>query len=386
MPSSANINRSIAIIKEYLMVNIYKQARLDLLTQQTVLSRIMRVLALPDTPITLDDVYSDLVHLLERPELNSGIREQIIRLIGPVEPPITILDIGDPEHGNMGAMFSADSKRLLAGGHYLGVQLWSVEHPERLFATNVPEIALDRPIFPPTGDHILTGASDAKIRVWSSHSGELLREIAQPYSTVYSLVFSPTGDYLLACCGDQSVEFIVSLVEADTLTEVHALTDKRTIAYSATFSPDGRFILTGHGHDLCQIRLWDIQTRQVVHVLDNLEREIDEIVFSPDGQYFAAVTPEKVWLWKWSSLQLLYCLDNHLSPISFSPDSKCLLATDRLSRQIHLYNINTGERLHTFKWLVGIPSTLAFSPDGEYMAIGDRYGKIRLWRYRDAYQ
>ncbi len=64
--------------------------------------------------------------------------------------------------------------------------------------------------------------------------------------------------------------------------------------------------------------------------------------------------------------------------LAYSPDGKTIAGVGR-SSMIHIWDIETGKKQHTFsghKWSV---ETLAFSPDGKTLASGSLDGTILLW-------
>ena len=120
-------------------------------------------------------------------------------------------------------------------------------------------------------------------------------------------------------------------------------TDSRT--YSITVSPDGNIIATGH---YGEIRLWNIEEPIPLDAIPqpNNSSRAYALAFSPCGKYIASGT------WWQRGIKKM---------------------------AIRLWDIATGENLHTFWGHTTDVQSLAFSPDGTLLASGGFDGTILLW-------
>ena len=106
------------------------------------------------------------------------------------------------------------------------------------------------------------------------------------------------------------------------------------------FSHDGKMLVSGHTNRT--IRLWDLETGQA--------RTIEE----PDGQTY------------------------DMRGVAISNDGT-RIASACTDKKVRLWDVRAGRVLHTFpRFGEGIVSTVAFSPDGRYLAAGSWDG-AGLW-------
>lgn len=99
---------------------------------------------------------------------------------------------------------------------------------------------------------------------------------------------------------------------------------------SASFSPDGRLVVTTSiDHDG---RTWDVKTGDVLRVLRGHFALVTDASFSPDGHWIATAGPTTAGLWDTRSGRLLIYLRGHrrlLTSVSFDAAGKHILTSSR---------------------------------------------------------
>ena len=184
-------------------------------------------------------------------------------------------------------------------------------------------------------------------------------------------------------------------------TSLRGHTDNVT---SVAFSPDGQILASGSTDET--IRLWDVNTSELIEILEGHTDDVTSVAFSPDGQTLASgSTDETIRLWDVNTGELLETLEGHrreVTSVAFSPDGKTL-ASGSTDDTIRLWNpktkVNTGQALWNLetgaqieqqtdntelllrtleghRWEV---TSVAFSPDGKTLASGSTDETTRLW-------
>ena len=89
-------------------------------------------------------------------------------------------------------------------------------------------------------------------------------------------------------------------------------------------SPDGKFLLLNN-------KLWDIESENYFLNLDTYDRKIQSATFSPDGKYMLTSCDDYATLWDLKTGQYFYSISHEIKNdcrVIFSPDgSKCAFST-----------------------------------------------------------
>jgi hypothetical protein len=100
--------------------------------------------------------------------------------------------------------YSADSKRLAAGGADKTVRVWDTATGRELLTLRGHENEVRGVVFSPDGTRLASASVDKTVRVWDAASGRELLTLSGHASIVHGVAFSPDGAHL-ASAGDVRV-------------------------------------------------------------------------------------------------------------------------------------------------------------------------------------
>jgi WD40 repeat protein len=304
------------------------------------------------------------------------------------------------------AAFSPDRKLYALGDTDKVVAVRDLETRKRLQTLQGHTGEISALAFSPDGKTIATAsdAEDDPIRLWDAATGKETRALrwmkkggakgeGRAFVTrVTSLEFSPDGK-LLAAAGnvvtypyaepqkiDREYAGTIHLWDVAAGKVAQTLTAGKTDIGHASFSPDGRFIVSGSGDDdraKAGVKVWDAATGKLVRTLaDSYEyHDAVSVRVSPDGRHVAAADTQSGALWDMNSGARLRELDagGHLA---FSPDGKYVANG---ASSAFLWDVSTGEKLRTLGGYSGAPNALAFTDGGKTLLIGGWDNKFRVW-------
>ena len=199
-------------------------------------------------------------------------------------------------------------------------------------------------VFSPDGRSILTGTRKNVVRLWDSKTGDIIRTFVNHASLFdhRALDFSPDGRFILTCADNTAFVW-----NALTGKLTQTLRGHDQIITSGAFSPDGSRVLTGSGDK--SVRLWNSRSGDFIASFIDSERarssssslggRISSVTFSPDGRFILTGSFEGAQLWDSFNRILLWSFtDDDLGASSaiFSPDGTQIL-TLNLERDASLW-------------------------------------------------
>jgi WD40 repeat protein/tRNA A-37 threonylcarbamoyl transferase component Bud32 len=177
------------------------------------------------------------------------------------------------------ARFSSDCRLVAAADVTGAVRIWDARSGQALVSVRhappIRDVA-----FSPDGRYLITGGVDGMARVWRLFGGQLAGEMRHGQAFTHAVIqvsFSPDGRHNVLVAGaDNTVRVWAETVPASPLLR-HS--DRVT---RASFSPDGRFVLTACADGT--VRVWDLAAgRLAIPPLEGDER-VTHVAFGADGR------------------------------------------------------------------------------------------------------
>jgi WD40 repeat protein len=150
-------------------------------------------------------------------------------------------------------------------------------------------------------------------------------------------------------------------------------------AVGLAFSPDDRYLVVGH--DDGELSLWDARTRTRLRRIGKEEDMIWCVRYTPDGSKLLVGNDDGslgVWdtaTWKLASRWTVG--EAPLLDIACARDNRTVALTQY--DEVSLWDLGSRARTHTFHRFDSPVLSLAFSPDGRYLAVAGEEGRTSLW-------
>jgi WD40 repeat protein len=133
------------------------------------------------------------------------------------------------------------------------------------------------------------------------------------------------------------------------------------------------------------VLVWDVTTRSGRWVGRELSTRIRHVAWSPDGTRLVGAGDDGV-VYVWDALvgtlqQRLPGYQGRVNDVAWSHDGTRLASCGRMrdGGELLVWDMQNGERIHTFAEHAGIVSTVAWGPSRELLVSGDGDGMLRWW-------
>jgi WD40 repeat protein len=294
--------------------------------------------------------------------------------------------------GAKGAMvralcYSPDGKRLAIAGRRIPMRCVDSETAKETVKFGDQEVDYDTQLaFSPDGKRLAAARRNA-VRVWDVATGKELLPSDRLLYGVRALAVSPGGQQLIIADGE-----CLRMYDLATRKEIWKCTgEERDDTYHIAFAPDGKTFVAGY---VSRLRFHDAVTGKIRHTwgrgLPGFPRPGDAIevgLFTPD---LDKVVSLRIAAFADPDTDFCVCsaatgkellkfqrLGDEATAASISPDGRFLAIGDRKA-PIRLYRLTTGKKVAE----LDVPGTewhaLAFAPDGKTLASSDRNGGLHL--------
>lgn len=196
---------------------------------------------------------------------------------------------------------------------------------------------------------------------------------------VTSATFSPDGKRLITGSADQTAR----IWDARTAAMMIILDGHTDVVEGATFSPDGRYAATAS--DDGTARIWDAATGRTLRVLAGHRGRVTSVAFSPDGQRIVTASSDRTArIWDAQSGRSLAIISGHSGELwsaAFSPDGR-FVVTASSDATARIWDAGSGTLVTTLAGHSTFVRGAAFSPDGQRILTASTDNTARLWNAR----
>lgn len=346
---------------------------------------------------------------------------------------------GLPVGGVTTLAFAPDGQTLASAAPDGTLTLWQVDGGVRLHTLKGHQGRVNGLAFSPDGQTLASASEDGTARLWRSAGGEWLHTLRGDLGGMRSVAFSPDGETLATAAYDGSnrygsfcaegrlelwavadgslikqsgdagraeVNGVTFLPEGSAIAlsfcygevSLRPLPDRGSSYWTnlgkppdpalAAFSPDDQMLAVGSREPdgTSVVRLWEIPSLTLLRTLSHPNPNgVRSLSFSPDGQTLAVdYKGGPLCMWEVASGNLLRQIGEGEGPMgdyTFAPDWQTFTAA--ATQWVDLYQVSDGQRQLRLPFWSRITSRAAFSPDGQYVAVGSSDGMLQIGRPAD---
>ncbi|EKM58912.1 uncharacterized protein PHACADRAFT_249029 [Phanerochaete carnosa HHB-10118-sp] len=225
--------------------------------------------------------------------------------------------------------------------------------------------------FSPDNHTLVSGSDDGSAIVWDIRNGRVLLRLEGQGKSVRRVAYAPHGT-LIATASTQigsGNNRSVKIWDTSTGACLHSFSYDEEIETLAFSSDGARLCIELEKHCL----LYDIQTYALIATLQHDAGKTLTWSMAHEGDRIATASDGRVAIWSGVTGDKILAIEHpqELSrPVTFSPDGTEVLAGCLADKTAVTFDSRTGQLRHTFQLSDGA-YRVAYSPDGEYVVLGD---------------
>lgn len=208
--------------------------------------------------------------------------------------------------------FSPDSKLLASSGEDATIKLWDVQSGQLLKTLTGHSLTIWDIKFTKDGKYLVSGSYDRTLKIWNVESEKMVADLKDHSDAIVAIAMSPDGKLMASTSDDKTIKIwntaSWSLIRTLKTPEHNQAAD---------FSPDSKWLLTGgrdkpsagellqnffgdsHYNKGVSMRLWDVQSGELLQTFSHHANDVNDVAFSPDGKWIVSGSSDRtIELWK----------------------------------------------------------------------------------------
>ncbi|MBW4643727.1 MAG: WD40 repeat domain-containing protein [Goleter apudmare HA4340-LM2] len=305
--------------------------------------------------------------------------------------------VGDPSRMRTPTTNSIDYNSgrtlpILASGSHGETKLWDLTKGELIETLSESPWVMSGLVdevnslaFSADGQTLVSVGADSTIKIWHVGALDLIDILHKHNGIVRCVAFTPDGR-MLATGGDDRKILFWDLTERRVAI---ALSLDDTAAHSLVLSKDGQTLVTGSYR---KIKVWrtsyqmgdiPLNDTQPIHSLMGHSHIVRSLAMSADAKTLVSGSRDQtIKIWDLETGELIRTLKGHkdeVCAIALSPDEE-IIASGSADKTIKLWHVKTGELLATFIGHTNTVTAVAFTASGEMLVSGSLDKTIKIWQ------
>jgi len=242
--------------------------------------------------------------------------------------------------------------------------------------------------FSPDG-HLAASGGVNIINLWDVPSGKLLRAIHPPENEAFrvSIEFSPDGQLLLYSASTKSKKTI-QVWEVLTGNLRHSFKTDFEFINFATFSADGKYILSGGGapaNKHSEMKYWDVYAGKILHEFPGAGSGIQAVAVNQSSNHLLTANNDgAIVLWNTDSGALVRGFTGHVDAVSSLEftNSGAEFVSGSLDGTTKIWRLDDGKVVRNFASHEGAVNSISLSSDHKRILSAENDKSIRLWNIK----